>query len=177
MKRRRRIFECDGKEILRYVEHFHKTLTHLRYEGKVSLGKNIKALRGTTKVLNALVKRHRYLQEKILFPFLERHIPKYETRIHFLRSDHQEIRKHSQRFTHFIQSLSKKAAKDRPIDNGTIHESGVYFVCLLRHHIQLEEQAIHKVLKKDLKRHERGEIAKKMQNWITARNGKRKRPI
>ncbi len=173
MKRIQFIFEHNGKEILGYTESLHKALTRLRYEGKVSIGKNIKTASRVTKVLDQRARSHSNFQERILFPFLETHIPRYETRIHFLRSDHHEIKKYSQKLRNLLRSLSKKFGKDHHIDSGAIQETGVYLIGLLRHHIQLEEEGIHKALKKDLNRDELNAISKKIQKWVICHDGKK----
>ncbi len=154
------------------AEKLQHALTHLRYEGKLQRGKNLKAIKSIISWLDQELKKHQRYQEKILFPFLEMHVPKYEPTIHFLQSDHAEIRENTQKVK---ESLKQIGRSDRYPVNGNLREAGIYLVCLLRHHIQLEKTGIQKALKKDLNEEERTEIKIKIQKWFD-HHGKKSQP-
>ncbi len=162
MRKIQSVLGQEGEEILESTEALHKALMSLRYEGKVSAGKNIKMAGKAAQILDLKVKQHRDYQEEVVFPFLETHIPKYETRIHFLRSDHHEIKEYAQKLRGLLRRLAAKSGKRRSIDNGAIQETGIYLVGLLRHHLQLEEEGIRKGIEKDLSRSEIADISKKI---------------
>ncbi len=169
MRADKTFFDQEENEILRQVEDFHKILTHLKYEGKVSRGKNVKAANRAMSRLVGTFKKHRRLQEEIIFPFLQVHIPKHEAVIRFLRSDHEDIKKNKDRLRLSLQKLSKQSVTE----NGKIQELGVYLICLLRHHLELEKENIHKAIKRELREDEKKEIGVRIKKWLTInRSGK-----
>lgn len=157
----------DGEEkaILNKAEGFYKCLTHLRYEGKVSRGKNVKAAIKAVKEFRELVQNHRDLQEGVIFPFLATHIPKHESVIQFLRADHQELQRSRLKLEACLQKLSKKVYES--LQDGGSQETGVYFVCLLRHHIDLENKCVHQAIRSELRKDEQVEVKKRINRWLT----------
>lgn len=163
-----RIFEREEMRILEEVEHFYKLLTRLRYEGKVSRARNVKASKEAITTLMGTLKRHRDLEEKIIFPFLLSHLPKHESVIRFLRSDHEDIRKNKERLYLWLKDLLKES-RASGID-GKVQETGVYLTCLVRHHMELEKENIHKAIKEELKPSEKKEIAQHIRKWFQKQN-------
>lgn len=164
MKSMSDFFVYGEREILDQAEEFHEILTHLRYEGKASQGKNVKAAIKAVRGLDKIIRKHRGLQEKILFPFLASHIPKHESVIHFLRADHQAIQKSRQKLVLSLRRLSKKIGSR--LEEGRIQETGVYLICLLRHHMSLENKCIHKAVQTELRKDEKSEVKGKMNRWL-----------
>jgi hypothetical protein len=97
----------EEKGILKEVDVFQKSLTHLKYEGKVSRGKNVKAADRVAASLADTLRKHRQLQEGVIFPYLLVHIPKHESLIQFLRADHQDIRKNKKMLRLSLKKLLK----------------------------------------------------------------------
>ncbi|MBI3313557.1 MAG: hemerythrin domain-containing protein [Candidatus Omnitrophica bacterium] len=167
MKNVTSFFDGEEKEMLRQVEGLHKTLTYLKYEGKAIRGKNLKAAQTSLQALVKNLQRHRALQEKIIFPFLLIHIPKHEAVIRFLRSDHQDIKRNKKRLGLLLGKLSKRPAEV----NGELHDLGVYLICLLRHHLELEKENIHRAIKKELRKDEKREVGEKIAKWLKSHKG------
>ena len=80
-------------EMFRKIERFLQVLTNLRYEGKFCRGRNIaeanQALRFFTRDLN----HSTTYQNRVIYPFLETHIPKLRTSFSILRSEQQELKR------------------------------------------------------------------------------------
>ncbi len=163
LKKIQSVIEQDGEMIAREAEKLQDALTHFRYEGKLQRGKNLKAITSIVSSLDQELKKHKRYQEKILFPFLKRHVPKYEPTIHFFQSDHEAIWENTQKVK---ESLKQIRRSDLHPAKGSLRETGIYLVCLLRHHVRLEKNGIQKILEKDLKEGERAEIKTKVQKWF-----------
>ena len=157
-------FNCEEKEILDKTDEFHQVLTHLRYEGKVSSGKNVKASLKAVRELGKIIQRHRNLQEKIIFPFLETHIPRQESVIHFLRTDHRDIQKSLLELEMSLRRFLKNSHEG--VQNGILQEMGVYFISFLRHHIGFENKGIHQAMRKELRKDEKLEVKRKINLWL-----------
>ena len=71
-----RFFDCEEMVIMTKAEELYTILTHLRYEGKISQGRNGKSAIEAVGSLRGMIQKHRNLQEKVIFPFLITHIPK-----------------------------------------------------------------------------------------------------
>jgi len=167
-------FDVEAKDILQELEELQKVLTHLRYEGKVSLGKNLKSARQLMARLVTHLGRHRQLQERVVFPYLAAHIPRHESVIQFLRSDHADIRKSKERLQAVIRNLLKNP--ESCLEHVKIQELGVYLICLVRHHIELEKKSIHRALDEELRPVERRKVETRVRQWLCLhknRNNKR----
>lgn len=156
-------FEEEEKEILRLADHFDKVLIHLRFEGKVHRGKNISAANQAISGLVQMLRRHRNFQEEIIFPYLLIHIPKHESVIQFLRSDHQTIRQSKKKLCLLLSKLSETTTYAH---DSKIQELGIYLIYLIRHHIELERTSIHKAIENELNADEKKEVGKKVRNWL-----------
>ncbi len=87
----------EEKEILRQADNFQKALTHLRYEGKVCLGKNAKAANRAIQKLGQSADRHDRFQSGVIFPFLEKHFPRHVPAVHLLQAEHDDILKNKKK--------------------------------------------------------------------------------
>lgn len=124
-------------EILQGTVRFQNLLVNLRYEGKPRLGNNI---RQTAQILGFLkhdvVRRFRF-EEKEIYPFLARHIPKLEPALRMLEAEHREFQNKLKSF----QRSFDRFTKDGPSGikaAGSLRETGTYLTYLLRHHLLLE---------------------------------------
>src|SRR3989338_4066747 len=91
-------FEVSHVEILKKSQQLEDVLTRLRYEGRMSFGRNVKELGALLHFLNEDLKNHVTQEERVLFPYVESHIPKLEPVINLLRSEHQEFKKNLKTF-------------------------------------------------------------------------------
>lgn len=160
-------FEKEEKEILCQLEYFSEVLLHLRYEGKVQRGKNVKAANKAIAKLIKILRKHRSFQEKVIFSYLLVHIPKHESIIQFLCSDHEIIQKNKKKLYCLLKKLSEK--ESYTLDD-KIQELGVSLIYLVRHHIELERNSIHKTLKNELNEDEKKDVAKMTRNWFVTIN-------
>lgn len=163
MKTAVRFFNCEDADIFRQSEKLHRALTHLRYEGKVHRAKNLKEVKESADALDASLKRHRTLQEKIIFPYLSTHIPRRESSIHFLESEHEGLDQSNKKLKKGIREFLKS---DPVLTCGEIYEAGIFFIAHLRHHISYEVKNIRSLIRSELRPDEKREIGNRISGWL-----------
>lgn len=150
-------------EALRMARELREILTHLSFEGKLSLGKNLNRARGVLRFFKQRLNRHLDEEEKVVFPFLKTHIPKLEPLIAILHSEHEDFRKNLGRFQFWLRELVKeKNGFDRRRAIEKLKETGIYLVYLLEGHAQEESEVLYKVADRQLRQSEKRKLLKKM---------------
>ncbi|MBI4372939.1 MAG: hemerythrin domain-containing protein [Candidatus Omnitrophica bacterium] len=153
----------EHHSISQETDRFQEILTHLRYEGKACIGKNLKEVRETLKFFNSEVIQHMKFEEETLFPFLEVHIPKLESVIHLLHAEHEDFKRNLKSFELSIRELEKDASE--PNDGKTlekIRELGIYLIYLIRNHIQAENESVYKIINQELRPSEKQELKRRI---------------
>ncbi len=143
-------------EMLKNTNRFQTLLTNLRYEGKPRLGANIQQTRLILKFLESKVIPQFRFEEKSIFPFLRRHIPKLEAALRLLEAEHDEFQSHLKSFQKSFQRFVKTGQSDGK-NSEALKETGTYMVYLLRHHLKAENQ-VYKVMAENLRADEKAEI-------------------
>ncbi len=156
-------FDSEEEKLLSQTEDLHRALTHLRYEGKMLKEQNVKSVQILAYGLDLVLKRHCHVQEEIVFPFLQTHIPRHEAAISLLEAEHAEIRNQQQKLKEDVLKIS--GAPD-PFQEAKIYEAGIYLVTLLRHHIGLEKKSIDRSLQTELREDEKNVINSRIETWI-----------
>ncbi|MBI4394882.1 MAG: hemerythrin domain-containing protein [Candidatus Omnitrophica bacterium] len=155
--------EEDHEEILQRTNRLNDILTNLRYEGKPSLGKNLKEVRETIQFFNQEVIQHVKLEDETIFPFLETHIPKLESVIHLLHAEHEGFKRNLKSFESLVKELEKNSSE--PNHGKTlekIRELGTYLVYSIRNHMQAEDESVYKLIDQELRPNEKQELMKRM---------------
>ncbi len=166
-------FEKEAAKIINEAARLHKVLVHLRYEGKPTRGKNLKAAKSSILSFSKILKGHRELQEKVVFPYLRVHIPKHDPAIRFFCADHRAIRRDKEKLRSLIGRASKKlleAGKFRGIQ-----KKGAYLAGLVRHHLELERKSVLKAIRNELRPEEKKEIFGKVTFWLRKSSMRRRR--
>lgn len=139
----------------------HDAVNNLRYEGKVQLTKNLKILERVTKFLTDDLIPHIHLDEKVIFPYLEKHVPKLNPMLGFLRGEHCEFKESFKAFEKlFSQFKNKKTDSHRRVLIEKLRDKGTYLFCLLRNHIQAENESVYRVMDEQLHKDEKQELLK-----------------
>jgi len=155
--------EQSHQETLLRTDWFYEILLKLRYEGKPSLGKNLRDAGEVLKFFHGEHSRHMSCEENIIFPFLVIHVPKLESVIGVLNADHDDFKNKLQTFKDLISELAKdKTDSDRTAILEKIREVGTYMICLLKSHNQFESASIHKVMETELHPDEIEELQKQI---------------
>lgn len=135
-------------------------LKNLRYEGKPSIGKNIMRGKRMTEMLERELENHIKAEEKILYPYVERHIPRMGALIQILKSEHETFRKTFLEFKSELKRFLKgKNYPDRKEKLIKINEIGTYLVYLLKHHLEIEMRSLYRLIDRELSAWEKKELS------------------
>ncbi len=129
--------KCQS-ETLRKTGFFQVLLRNLRYEGKPRRGINIRQTRLALSFFRRLSARFRF-EEKRLFPFLVRHVPKLGPAIRMLEGWHDEFREELKDFRKNFQDFIKAGPTDAEVCE-RLQRNGIYLVHLLQHEVQAERR-------------------------------------
>ena len=126
-------FNKTHQKVLVKVEQLDRALTNFQFEGKSSQGRNLKRIRSVLKFFQEELIDHIELEEQIVFPLLESHIPKLELVIQVLRSEHEDLRRNLGDLQLFLNVLSD--GKSQTTHSKIVHkilETGLMAVHFMR---------------------------------------------
>jgi len=156
-------FRHSHQEIHELSEQLQQTLTRLQFEGKIYRGRNLKQLMEVVEGLEDKALTHMSFQEVVLFPFLETHVPKLESLLQLLRSEHREFESHLMKLKASVQKwLKQRSESSHASLMQGIQEIGMCLIFFLRSHLSVEEKSIYTVMESSLKKDERSKLAELM---------------
>ena len=157
-------------DALENADRLHDLVTNLRYEGKFSVGKRLREVRKIIEFFNRELLKHVELEEEVIFPFLEAHIPKLESIINLLHAEHEDFKLNLENFQFQLLALLKaKNDAERAKVIEKVREKGTYLTYLLRSHIHEENASVYQAIEQQLRQNEKKELERKIQQ----RTGKR----
>jgi hemerythrin-like domain-containing protein len=163
--------QFDNQAVMKKADQLHDVLNNLIYEGKASLGKNAAKIEETIEFFRENLFPHMNCDETVIFPFVERHLPRYEQTIRFLAAEHRELQDNFESFECLYKEF-KKEKKDfnrqKIIDK--LRDKGIYLFCVIRNHLQGENESIYKAAQEQLNESEKGELLSKVKACSCARN-------
>jgi hypothetical protein len=151
------VLERKDQEVLKVLDHFQHSLTCLSYEGKPLFGRNLRRTREEAGCLRKKLSEVFRVEDKAVFPFMEKHVPKLEPVIHALESDHRDLKGLCDIFdkrTRRLLILKSRTGKERLFRE--IKEGGAYMICFVRHHLETKRALIYKSVRRYLKEEEVG---------------------
>ena len=151
--------ENQHRDVLSQIDQLTSALQGLHYEGKASLGKNIKEVEKALVFFHKELLPHIVLDEEIIFPFLEKHIPKLQPMLSFLKAEHSEFAESLHSFEKIFRRLQEEPGeqKSRAIIE-QLREKGIYLNCLIRNHIHTESEGVYRAIDEDLKKEEKRQL-------------------
>jgi hemerythrin-like domain-containing protein len=109
--------------------------------------------------LDEALKADMILEEKILFPYLETHIPKLKFMIHIIEEEHEDLRRNLAAFRLLLEALFSKRP-DR-VKEGLIEKmrrKGRYLGYFLHNHTLAENETVYRVIETELNAREKEEL-------------------
>lgn len=100
---------------------------------------------------------HMREEEKVLFPFLRKHIPRLEPVVYLLLSEHQDFREGLRSMQLCLRSYRRKMSLG-PSLRDALCDRGTYLTCLLRSHMWVESSSLYKAADTELQPEERAEL-------------------
>ncbi len=157
------LFREEKKVVLKQLDQLEDAIYSLQFEGKMVFFSRIKTIESIMKSLKKKYKQHVDLDDRIIFPFLEGHIPRLSPILRYLKAERQEFEDVFAVFDKILLELIKK--NEVLIRNDIIvrlKDKGVYLICLMRSHIQIEEKSLYDGIFRELHPDERSELVKKI---------------
>ncbi len=139
----------DHESLRQAIELLDRYLYHLRYEGKRHTQDNLLRIGQHVRFLQKDMDRRIRYEEKILFPFLIMHVPRFEPLFHLLHIDHEKCRREFQ----FFADDSGDASVEEVLRHGE------YLTGLLRSHWSIEDKSAIASVQHELKGHEKARLA------------------
>lgn len=166
MKTSAHFFDYEDAGIFHESEQLYRALTHLRYEGKARRLKNLNEVKRSIRALDIIFKRHKALQEKIIFPYLSTHIPRRQSAVRFLESDHEGLDRSGRKLKKNVRDFF---SSDPVLTCGEIYEAGIFFIAHLRHHLSFEVRNIQPLVLGELCPEEKREMEGRIRGWAKKR--------
>lgn len=155
-------------EVSDEIKRLEEAVHNLQFEGKASLGRNLKQIRAALTFFSSSLVKHIELEEKVLFPFLGSHIPKLESVIHLLIAEHEDFKRNYEDLGLFIDSLTDQTSEvDRTKMIKKIQETGTYMVYLLKNHLRVEDKGVYGVAQQELRAEEKKELETVMTKFLS----------
>jgi len=150
-------------ETLERTCHFEQALVHMQFEGKPSLGKNIREMQEALHFFDHQIKRHTQEQERMIFPYLKSHIPRLASIIFVLRTEHRDFKMALISFkSQWRIFLKNKNGQKRGRLAKDLKEKGMYLMYLLQGHLAGENGLLYPAAERELRRDEKIELMRKM---------------
>ena len=157
------LLEGGHMESLERAERLQEVLRNLRYEGKASLGRNLREAQEVQGFFNEELNHHVRFEEEVVFPFLKTHLPRLEPMIWFLQAEHQDFRLNLETFRCRLGELVKtkeEGARVRIIEK--IQETGTYLIYLFRNHIRAESEYLYQAAERELRSEEKNRLIQQL---------------
>jgi hemerythrin-like domain-containing protein len=157
------LLEEGDEETLQKTNRLQEVLTHLRYEGKASLGKNLKETNELLLFFDRDLVEHVRREEEVIFPYLAAHIPKLGLLVSLLRSEHTDFRINLAKLKFWLRELRKnKSGPSAGKMLEKVKETGIYLAYLLQSHVQEEGKILYDIASRELSLKERTDLARKI---------------
>ena len=151
--------QSQDEEFLVKTEELERAWSYLVFEGKSSWVRNLKRLDGIRAYLSTDFIAHMKIEEEIIFPFINAHVPRMKYPILALCSDHDDFRRDIDIFGRQLEKLkATKTSQQRSEIVRLLHDTVIYLIHLLRHHVQIEKEGVFRVVNEELTASEKKEL-------------------
>lgn len=157
------LVEGDSGETIEETRRLQRILTNLCYEGKPSLGRNLKQARQALALFSRDLMEHMDFEEKVTFPYLGTHVPKLELLISLLCSEHDEFRRNLRSLDFWLKELAEKEdGRNRMTVLEKVKELGTFLAYLLQNHLLEESEILYRVADQELRPDEKRQLVKRI---------------
>ena len=156
-------FQKDHQEFLHKSDSLHQVLKNICYEGKLLLGRNLKRADYLLQFFETRFVKHLAIEEKVLYPFIEIHIPRYASVIRFFYREHKDLSETVRQLRQIVRRLhaSQNCLWDKELVE-TLQWKGAYLNHLLQSHIKTETETVLHALERELQQEERRELSREL---------------
>ena len=153
-------FSKEQQLVFKRLDQLLDFLKKLKYEGKLYQRRNIKTAEKVLGTLKDTYAIHKEIDEGIIFPFLEQHIPKLDPFLRLLSTERAEFYSILGDCESLLNKFKKTKNKEEQVKTlEQICDKGIYAVALIKNHIQLEKESVYKAIDKELRPVEKDQLA------------------
>ena len=163
-KRLSRILAEEERGVLSIIRSLRGLLRKLRAgHGPAGYMRKLEIVHETLRRFHEEMVQHAGLEERVLFPFIEKHIPRLETVTGFLRDEHDSLRNQLRAIQSTMKKLrAAKTAAARAVAIKAMSEASGHLFYRLMHHARTENELIHRILDRELHPYEKKALRDKM---------------
>ena len=157
------LFKDEKKAVFEKLDQLENALYSLQYEGKLFSSGHIKKAEEAVCFLKKKYAVHIRLDDRVIFPFLEKHIPGLRPVLLYLKAERREFQEGFKIFEKTLLELKKdnnSVIRHKIIER--LKDKGIYLICLVRSHIQLEEQSVYNSILQELHKGEKNALMQKI---------------
>lgn len=160
-----RFLERSHTGIIQKIGQLNEVLTNLRYEGKPTFGKNLRNAKAIFDSFTNELTKDMEFEEKVLFPYLETHVPKLKFMIHILEEEHGDLKGNLETLCKLFRELIKEGYDGGQIDIiEKMRKKGGYLNYFLHNHTWAEGESVYKVMDVELNKDEKLELRKRLRH-------------
>lgn len=151
------LWEEEHEEMDHELKKLQESLAKMAYEGKASLGRNLKAASETAVFFQKELPPHLDAEEKVIYPYLRKHIPKLDSVIGILTKEHSEIRRTLKKFCTVLSGMIQDERR-QPARIQEVRDTGNYLLYVIRIHMKIEQESLYQAVNRDLSLDEQREL-------------------
>lgn len=144
-----------------------RALTRLRYEGKVSFRRNVHDTLNVLRRLDGHAHEHTELQERVIFPYVTRRMPRLGPLTRLFSHEHQDLRRgirHLRRALRGLESRGSTAARGQRI--ARLFQEGSELALAMRLHEEGERAAFLQRAWDHFRPDEKKEFLDRVGSWL-----------
>ncbi len=137
----------------------------LPYVGKACLEVNLQKLCKMAEEIKNKLLLYIRLDEKIVFPFFEAHIPRLSPLIHIFQEENKEIKKSLRKINQTLKSIySAENAKEQKLCIESVGEKIAFFYYLIQSHFEIEKKSLYMCIDQELHSDEQSLLFRNLNN-------------
>jgi hemerythrin-like domain-containing protein len=155
------LLEKDNNAGQRKIDRFHEVLRNLRFEGKMHFRRNLSEAGRLESFFERSLRNHMKGEEEVLFPYLQKHIPRLEPVVYLLQTEHDDFRFCLEELKGCLSACAAPGA----IHAGTVekvYDRGIHFICLWRSHMGCESHGLYEAAERELRPAEKRQLLKRI---------------
>lgn len=159
-------FSKEQQLVFKKLDQLQEFLKNLKYEGKLFQRKNTRAIERILGALKDSYAIHKKIDDEIIFPFLDRHLPRINPFLRLITAERSEFYNILGDCEGLLKKLKKSRSQSEQADVlDQLNEKGIYAIVLIRNHIQMEMESVYKAIDKELRPVERDQLVASLKKY------------
>ena len=154
------------KGFLHLINDLQNVITGFRFEGGYVSQRNEDEVLQFLDGLARTLKEQFDLEEGVVFPYADRHVPQVKTLSVIMRSEHENVLNNLNKFKEAVRDLCKKRGQKAGCERiQKVRETGTYLIYLVRDRLIAKNDLFYKMLFDFLTQEEQKDLAGRVVEW------------